>query len=711
MKSLLYGLHDIQAAPHVPPGGWCVDTVALSENPAPTDYTALRADVNWIVRLSWGYGSTGTIPMPSGYQDFANACANYVAKSQGANIWIIGNEANHQNERPHGTYITPAMYAECFAKCRNAIKRGNPNARVVPAPCAPYHASPVSWLDYWRDMLGYIAANGGCDGIAVHAYTRSSNPADIASSAKMGPPLEKTYSGFRTYEDALDAVPMALGNLPVYITEFNELLDGGWDDRNTGVVQAAYENVNEWNSRSDREDRLPIQCLVLYRWPKFDRWYIDGKNGVIDDFRAAVERGYLSPTGANAVNTHIPVVSPGTPAPQPSLPPRGWDERLTQRGVTVETPPIAPGQQFWRVVKARWYNEDEAGGRHHIYIETYNPNGNPMADVPFRVTWPSGETRGRTNLREGFDAANYPMSKSLNEFSVMIRPDIDVPSETLKGIGMGADGNSGIHTSTSVTFRLVRMPQITTGSTPENPDTSLPPPIMQPPVTFFVSVKLGANVRTQPLTGSIVTAIPFGEQVSVTGYDAVRQWAYVRWQGIEGYVLAALLSSQLPSVGTGPTPAQPPQPAPSVDSWQRSLAFIKKWEGDWADNPNDPGGATQKGITIGTYTRWRAAHGQPAPSKDDLRNIPDAIVEQIFREWYWNESKANTLAWPMCLAQMNIAVNAGPGRALQFLADSGGNFLLYNAIALEWYTKIDGWKHFGAAWTRRCADVLREASR
>jgi len=253
----------------------------------------------------------------------------------------------------------------------------------------------------------------------------------------------------------------------------------------------------------------------------------------------------------------------------------------------------------------------------------------------------------------------------------------------------------------------------TTGSTPEKPDTSLPPPIMQPPVTFFVSVKLGANVRTQPLTGSIVTAIPFGEQVSVTGYDAVRQWAYVRWQGIEGYVLAALLSSREPSapsaptvVGDGPTPVQPPP----GDNWQRCLAFILRWEGGWADDPNDVGGATMRGITIGTYTRWREAHGQPAPSKDDLRNIPDAIVEQIFREWYWNESKANTLAWPMCLAQMNIAVNAGPGRALQFLADSGGNFLLYNAIALEWYTKIDGWKHFSAAWARRCADVLREAA-
>jgi hypothetical protein len=32
--------------------------------------------------------------------------------------------------------------------------------------------------------------------------------------------------------------------------------------------------------------------LALYRWPKFDRWYIDGKQGVIADFRAALATNY-----------------------------------------------------------------------------------------------------------------------------------------------------------------------------------------------------------------------------------------------------------------------------------------------------------------------------------------------------------------------------------------------------------------------------------
>ena len=74
--SLLYGLHDKEGAPFVPDGGWCIDTLAISEHPAPTVYDSR---INWIVRANWGYGSTGTIPTPGLYNEFAAACASYIA--------------------------------------------------------------------------------------------------------------------------------------------------------------------------------------------------------------------------------------------------------------------------------------------------------------------------------------------------------------------------------------------------------------------------------------------------------------------------------------------------------------------------------------------------------------------------------------------------------------------------------------------------------
>jgi hypothetical protein len=34
--------------------------------------------------------------------------------------------------------------------------------------------------------------------------------------------------------------------------------------------------------------------LCLYRWPKYDQWYIEGKTGVHADFQQAVAHGYSS---------------------------------------------------------------------------------------------------------------------------------------------------------------------------------------------------------------------------------------------------------------------------------------------------------------------------------------------------------------------------------------------------------------------------------
>lgn len=500
--SLLYGIHDREGRHIVPLGGWCLDLQAISEKPQPTDYAALRGDINWIVRLSWGYGSTGTIPLPAQYQEFADGCADYVFSSKGANVFIISNEPNHENERPNGTYITPAQYVDCFIKCRDAIKRAKPLTQVLPAPCAPYHADPTDWLAYWREMLNLIAAHGGCDGIPFHAYTRSSNPADITSPAKMGPPLQNQYSGFLTYQDALDAVPLKLGHLPAYGTEFNEILPGGWDDANTGVVQAAYAEIDEWN-RS--EGRLPIQCLILYRWPKNDKYYIQGKRGVIADFQAAVGRGYTSPTmGATPVpnTTFIPAVSTGTQVL--ALPPRDIDQRLIDRGVHFEyvTPPA--GTWYWRMTKAQWLDKaaQQVGPDHHILGRVLKQSVETEG-VPLRVEWSSGNAtvvskKDDPNATFNYD---YAMSASLNEYAIQVADGN--PSDRVTGIGMGKGGNSKEHTSTWITFEWtiadgVKPPTPTPTPEPPTPPTPSPPGKLIWPVQGPITQYFGAHDIAYP---------------------------------------------------------------------------------------------------------------------------------------------------------------------------------------------------------------------
>lgn len=100
------------------------------------------------------------------------------------------------------------------------------------------------------------------------------------------------------------------------------------------------------------------------------------------------------------------------------------------------------------------------------------------------------------------------------------------------------------------------------------------------------------------------------------------------------------------------------------DSFGRALAFVLRWEGGYTDNPADPGGATNKGITQRTYDAWRAKKRLPARP---VREIKDSEVEAIYREEYWVD-----LPWPLALVHFDTRVNMGSQKAAGLLCASAG---------------------------------------
>lgn len=68
--------------------------------------------------------------------------------------------------------------------------------------------------------------------------------------------------------------------------------------------------------------------------------------------------------------------------------------------------------------------------------------------------------------------------------------------------------------------------------------------------------------------------------------------------------------------------------------------FILKWEGGFVNDPIDRGGATNKGITIGTFRRF---YGNDA-SVEQLKAITDEQWLTIFRAGYWNPWRADYIA-------------------------------------------------------------------
>lgn len=305
LPAYIYGLHDIGGQNLMLDAqrqGWLLDSVDLRSQVS-TDYSSLaKAGFGILVRLNHGYEPAGTIPPSNEYDAFADRCASYVAQSPGAHIWIIGNEMNLARERPElpgGTRepITPDLYAQCFGKCRAAIKSlaGHADDWVIPGAISPYNADTVypgnvrgDWVQYMVDLLDLL--QNQADGIALHCYTRDYGPDQVTSEQLLPPPFNDRHSQFRAFRDFLEALPDAFRTLPVFITETNPA--SGWRDSNLAWVQTAYQEVNSWNADPGHQ---PVQALILFRWQTLSdhpEWGIQDKPALIGDLRSSLASGY-----------------------------------------------------------------------------------------------------------------------------------------------------------------------------------------------------------------------------------------------------------------------------------------------------------------------------------------------------------------------------------------------------------------------------------
>lgn len=301
----IFGIHDpgewMDAVQSANKQGWVLVTEAIGADPnntSGTSYTHLSSrGFGVIVRLNNGYGHDGTIPTADQYDNFAQRCANWVARSPGANIWIIGNEMNLADERPHDQAITPQLYAQCYLKCRAKIKAlpGHADDLVVIGGIGPWNVQTTypgnergDWVKYLADILSIVKPN--CDGVSVHAYTHGTNPNLIFSNEPQGA-FPQYNNQFRTYRDFVKAIPSELKRVPVFITESQPTPDsGGWIPESRGWVTNAYREINDWNSDLANQ---PIQCLLLFRWQEGEpTWSIRDKGWVQDDFAAAIRNEY-----------------------------------------------------------------------------------------------------------------------------------------------------------------------------------------------------------------------------------------------------------------------------------------------------------------------------------------------------------------------------------------------------------------------------------
>ena len=152
-------------------------------------------------------------------------------------------------------------------------------------------------------------------------------------------------------------------------------------------------------------------------------------------------------------------------------------------------------------------------------------------------------------------------------------------------------------------------------------------------------------------------------------------------------------------------------------------------EGGYVNNPADPGGMTNLGVTARVWEEWV---GHPVDEKQ-MRALTPADVAPLYKRKYWDTCHADDLVSGVDYCVFDVAVNSGSGRAIKFLQscvgatpDGGYGSItaalvkkaeedprrlieLYCAKRLEFLQSLKTFPVFGKGWSKRVAEVKEQA--
>jgi lysozyme family protein len=162
----------------------------------------------------------------------------------------------------------------------------------------------------------------------------------------------------------------------------------------------------------------------------------------------------------------------------------------------------------------------------------------------------------------------------------------------------------------------------------------------------------------------------------------------------------------------------------TTTGFTRAMPRVLQHEGGKVDDPADPGGRTNQGVTQAVYTAYRARIG--ATSKDVWEMRPEER-DAIYRKQYWDAISADDLPAGLDYVVFDGAVNSGVSRSSKWLQEAlgvepdghVGAVTLAAAQAADAAELVDRicdirmaflkglkhWPRFGRGWTARVSGV------
>ncbi len=99
-------------------------------------------------------------------------------------------------------------------------------------------------------------------------------------------------------------------------------------------------------------------------------------------------------------------------------------------------------------------------------------------------------------------------------------------------------------------------------------------------------------------------------------------------------------------------------------SFDAFFPTLLKHEGGFVNDPVDPGGATNKGVTMGTFQSCAKKYLGIEPTLDNLKALTDAQAGKIYKALYWDEVRGDEIALQeLANIVFDFQVNAGGSSA------------------------------------------------
>lgn len=118
-----------------------------------------------------------------------------------------------------------------------------------------------------------------------------------------------------------------------------------------------------------------------------------------------------------------------------------------------------------------------------------------------------------------------------------------------------------------------------------------------------------------------------------------------------------------------------PEPPNERSAFEPCLAHVLKMEGGYTNDPHDPGGPTNYGITLAAFARHRGAAltvSEKSWLTAQLKEIEEGEVRAIYRQDYWLPSRAATMPPGVDLMHFDASVNHGLFGAAELLQGAVG---------------------------------------